>query len=86
MAIWGYSWVCVLAAEIDRVVLPLKDFRPLIGGILSNGASKYPYLFGYTIFEDNPYFLPCLMSSLLTFIGVLLGSAFLEEVLCLFAS
>lgn len=54
---------------------------PLIGGILSNGASKYPYLFGYTIFEDNPYFLPCLMSSLLTFIGVLLGSAFLEETL-----
>ncbi|KAL4065393.1 major facilitator superfamily domain-containing protein [Scleroderma yunnanense] len=52
---------------------------PLIGGTFSHGASKYPHLFGYTIFEENPYFLPCLISSLVTFIGVLLGFIFLEE-------
>ncbi|KAG6336070.1 hypothetical protein ID866_3017 [Astraeus odoratus] len=54
---------------------------PLIGGFFSQGAFKFPNLFGYGIFQENPYFLPCLISATISFIGVVLGYVFLEETL-----
>lgn len=83
--IFGLMWpLGAIVGFVSRLQIGhgrLTNFSPLIGGTFAHGASKYPFLFGYSVFEENPYFLPCLLSSLLTFFGVLLGFAFLEEVI-----
>lgn len=61
---------------------------PAIGGYLSRPALRYPHLFaahgslGFNgLWEEYPYFLPCVVSACITWISVLLGVFFLEETL-----
>lgn len=52
----------------------------LIGGNLSHPADKYPNLFGHiSLFRERPYFLPCLVSALITFAAMICVAVFLEE-------
>ncbi|MCO5559244.1 hypothetical protein L7F22_012839 [Adiantum nelumboides] len=73
-----------VAAHVGRRLLP----RPAIGGYLSRPALRYPHLFaahgslGFNgLWEEYPYFLPCVVSACITWISVLLGVFFLEETL-----
>jgi hypothetical protein len=51
-----------------------------LGGTLSDPATNFPSIFGgMPFFKDYPYFLPCLVSSLFSATGFLLGFLFLEE-------
>ncbi|KAG8890445.1 hypothetical protein FRB98_008480 [Tulasnella sp. 332] len=53
---------------------------PLIGGHLSHPVERYPSLFGNVEFLKNyPYFLPCAVSSCITFGSTLIAILFLEE-------
>lgn len=53
---------------------------PMIGGTLEHAATKYPKVFKYTFLEENPYFLPCLVSGLFACITAIVGVFLLEEV------
>ncbi len=53
---------------------------PMIGGLLSSPADwTWTSAFESTIFESYPYLLPCLLSSLLSFTGLILAIKFLPE-------
>ncbi|GAA5880633.1 hypothetical protein JCM16303_004290 [Sporobolomyces ruberrimus] len=54
---------------------------PLLGGYLSHPAERFPHLFDYPFFIENPYVLPCLVGALFPFLGALIGFFFLEETL-----
>ncbi|KAF9567594.1 MFS general substrate transporter [Agrocybe pediades] len=54
---------------------------PLIGGLFSNPATKYPRYFDTELMRSYPYFLPCLLVSSCTSLGLLLSLCFLEETL-----
>ncbi|EIW85420.1 MFS general substrate transporter [Coniophora puteana RWD-64-598 SS2] len=54
---------------------------PLIGGTFSHPADKFPALFGGDLWKTHPYFLPCLISSVIAVAGAFLGYVFLEETL-----
>lgn len=61
--------------------LPLtRKIGPGIGGYLCNPVDHFPSLFGGNEFlKEYPYFLPCFVSSIGSFIGFILGYFFLEE-------
>ncbi|KAF8324456.1 major facilitator superfamily domain-containing protein [Cantharellus anzutake] len=55
---------------------------PIIGGNLSNPAERYPELFGrFQLLKDYPYFLPCIISSGITVLSLLLCLFFVDETL-----
>ena len=56
---------------------------PIIGGTLSNPASRYPnsWLAQIPAFQRYPYLLPCAVASAITFSSFLLALLFLEETL-----
>ncbi|KAG8897002.1 hypothetical protein FRB99_008519, partial [Tulasnella sp. 403] len=55
---------------------------PLIGGMLSHPAERYPSLFGnFQLLKDKPYLLPCFASSIITVVSILSSIFFLEEVI-----
>ncbi|KAG8919917.1 hypothetical protein FRC01_001039, partial [Tulasnella sp. 417] len=55
---------------------------PLIGGMLSHPAERYPGIFGnYDFLKDRPYFLPSFISSLFTCFSIIIAYFFLEETL-----
>lgn len=55
---------------------------PLIGGMLSHPAERYPEIFGgFDFLKDKPYFLPCFISSLATCFSIAIAYFFLEETL-----
>ena len=55
---------------------------PVIGGFLVDPAKQFPYLFGNSEFlKTYPYFLPCLVSSIVSVIGAVMGLFYLEETL-----
>ncbi|KAI9319787.1 major facilitator superfamily domain-containing protein [Dichotomocladium elegans] len=57
-----------------------RQLRPGIGGYLCKPAEHFPSLFGSNEFLiAYPYFLPCFVSSIGSFIGFILGFIFLEE-------
>ncbi|CAO3631746.1 unnamed protein product [Cunninghamella blakesleeana] len=52
--------------------------------IFADPVKKYPFLFEEhstlkTFFSEYPYFLPCFMASLISFVGFVLGLIYLEE-------
>jgi hypothetical protein len=52
----------------------------MLGGLLSNPATKYPSLFGSIAFlKEYPYFLPCFISSWVSTVGFVVGYFWLEE-------
>ncbi|EUC63293.1 MFS general substrate transporter [Rhizoctonia solani AG-3 Rhs1AP] len=53
---------------------------PALGGFLSHPAEQYPSVFGFELFRQYPYLLPCLAGSALSSIGLIAGVLFLEEV------
>lgn len=53
---------------------------PMIGGFLANPADKFSFL-DNPFFRTFPYFLPCFISSLVSFAGFILGYFYLEETL-----
>ncbi|KAL5632730.1 hypothetical protein ACGC1H_005624 [Rhizoctonia solani] len=52
---------------------------PALGGFLSHPAERYPSVFGYELFRQYPYLLPCLAGSSISIIGLIAGILFLEE-------
>jgi MFS family permease len=55
-------------------------FGPVLGGILVNPATRFPDYFGDCQFlRENPYFLPCFVSSLFSISGAVLGYFFMKE-------
>jgi len=58
---------------------------PTIGGYLSEPVDKYPLIFktGHyhtVVFDKFPYLLPCMVSALISFIGLIGGAYFLKDV------
>lgn len=50
------------------------------GGLLSDPIKQFPWLFkDATLFKEYPYLFPCLVSSLISFGGAILGYFYLEE-------
>jgi len=70
----GFSMIG-LATGMARLV------APAIGGFLALPAQKYPRIFKDTIFETFPYFLPCFIGAVLTFICILLVMFYVDETL-----
>jgi len=69
-----------VALPIYGLIWPFGSIiGPLLGGSLSNPATKFPNLLGYDFLRNYPYFLPCFMSGLLSIIAVMFGYFFLEE-------
>ncbi|TPX48499.1 hypothetical protein CcCBS67573_g10201 [Chytriomyces confervae] len=55
-------------------------FGPMIGGLLANPVETYPGVFGSCAFlKENPYFLPCFVSALVSFTGFIVTAFLLEE-------
>ncbi|KAF8201618.1 major facilitator superfamily multidrug-resistance, DHA1 sub-family [Pholiota molesta] len=54
---------------------------PLIGGLLSNPARRYPSYFEYEFFKHYPYLLPCLLVSSFGLLCFTVAGFFLEETL-----
>lgn len=53
-----------------------------IGGYLAHPAETFPNLFGdWQFFIDNPFYLPCAVTSMLNLAAILLGTLFLKETL-----
>ncbi|KAF7723708.1 hypothetical protein EC973_001749 [Apophysomyces ossiformis] len=53
---------------------------PAIGGYLNKPAERYPELFGdIQFFKTFPYFLPCFISSIGSFVGFIIGFCYLKE-------
>jgi MFS family permease len=53
---------------------------PMLGGLLVDPAHQYPSLFGgNAFFLRFPYFLPCFVGSLVSFIGAIIGLFYMEE-------
>ena len=53
---------------------------PMIGGLLSQPANKYPRLFAAdSIWAEHPFLLPCCVTSLIPATGVCLSWMFLKE-------
>lgn len=51
---------------------------PIIGGILSNPATRWPHSFGY-FFVTHPYLLPCLVTGIVAFLTFVIGFVRLKE-------
>ncbi|KAF9060330.1 hypothetical protein BDP27DRAFT_1430220 [Rhodocollybia butyracea] len=67
------------AFPLYRVTGPVGSIiGPLVGGSLLNPAQKYP-IFNTLLFSLHPYFLPCLMSGIISLMGVALAYFFLDE-------
>lgn len=65
--------------------MPSPDFdnSPIIGGLLSNPAGRWPDSIGHiAFFKDYPYFLPCAVAGLVSLLCFLLTLFGLEEVSC----
>ncbi|KAF9483848.1 major facilitator superfamily multidrug-resistance, DHA1 sub-family [Pholiota conissans] len=54
---------------------------PLIGGLLSNPARRYPSYFDYNFFRHYPYFLPCLLISSFGLVCFVAAGLLLKETL-----
>jgi Na+/melibiose symporter-like transporter len=52
----------------------------VLGGVLARPATQFPSLFSESgLFGIYPYLLPCLVSAVLNFVGLVLGYLFLKE-------
>ncbi|RDB25878.1 Protein ZINC INDUCED FACILITATOR-LIKE 1 [Hypsizygus marmoreus] len=59
-----------------------SSIGPILGGILSQPATRWPFLFGkISLFRDHPYFLPCAAASLLAFASGAIAFISLKETL-----
>ncbi|TFK29796.1 major facilitator superfamily multidrug-resistance, DHA1 sub-family [Coprinopsis marcescibilis] len=84
------SMLCEITdATNQAVVFPLFGIwwpigaivGPLIGGMFSQPATKFPSYFKHPFFKEYPYFLPGFMASAFAFTGFLLAFFYLKETL-----
>ncbi|KAJ3556456.1 hypothetical protein NP233_g11973 [Leucocoprinus birnbaumii] len=53
---------------------------PIMGGVLSNPATRWPNIFGkIALFKEHPYFLPCLVAAIVSFFTFIVASLGLKE-------
>ncbi|OZJ06400.1 hypothetical protein BZG36_00665 [Bifiguratus adelaidae] len=52
---------------------------PILGGFLAEPALRFPLLFDTPFWRAYPYFLPCLVSSIGSFVGWLVAFAYFKE-------
>lgn len=53
---------------------------PMVGGLMSEPATKYPFLFSHDgLFGQFPYLLPCLIIASISLVGFLVGLKHLPE-------
>ncbi|OSD01624.1 MFS general substrate transporter [Trametes coccinea BRFM310] len=52
---------------------------PLMGGLLSNPAPKFPQWFDSPFFRHYPYFLPCFAAAIIAFAGSAYGYFYMQE-------
>lgn len=58
------------------------SLRPIIGGVLSNPATRWPDTLGRIQYlRQHPYFLPCAASGVLAFVTFVISFFGLKEVL-----
>lgn len=74
-------WVPSSRITRHQLIFESVIVGPLIGGFLSNPADKFPSHFNTPFFVTYPYFLPCAISSLISFLGFIFGYFHLEETL-----
>ncbi|KAJ7770519.1 major facilitator superfamily domain-containing protein [Mycena metata] len=71
-----------IAYSVYGCIYPLgATVGPLIGGTLSNLATRYPDRFRHTFLESYPYFAPGLMCALLILLALISMYLFLQETL-----
>ena len=79
---WDNCRVCNCQLRFIDSGFSSLSFRPIIGGILSEPALRWPLLFGrISLFVQHPYFLPCAVAALLAFVSVPIGLVGLREVM-----
>jgi hypothetical protein len=67
--------ICASLAELNAM------FRPIVGGLLSHPAKKWPDTVGkIAFFHSYPYFLPCSIVSLVPLGACIFTAAFMKEV------
>lgn len=55
--------------------------RPIMGGVLSNPATRWPHVFGkIAFFKEHPYFLPCLVAATAAFFSFVIAFFGFKEV------
>ena len=69
-----------LVVSISVKVMTNGAYSPLVGGALSNPATKYSYFSNLELFIVFPYLLPCLAVAGMTLIAAVVGSVFLAEI------
>lgn len=66
----------------ESLFLPSSQLGPIIGGLLSRPADRFPGLFGKNEFLKNyPYFLPCAIPATFTVLAWVITYLFLKETL-----
>lgn len=62
-------------------VLIFNAYSPLIGGVLSNAAQRWPSTLGQILYlRSHPYFLPCAVAGVMSFITFVIAYFGLKEV------
>lgn len=60
--------------------------RPIIGGVLSNAANRWPDTLGRIAYlRAHPYFIPCAVAGFLAFASFVIGWITLKEVSLFFS-
>ena len=54
--------------------------RPLLGGVLTDPAMRWPMLFSSGFWREYPYFLPCVAAASYSASAMVLSGVFLKEV------
>ncbi|KAF8350832.1 major facilitator superfamily domain-containing protein [Amanita rubescens] len=72
----------ILAFPIFGLCWPLGGIiGPLIGGLFSKPAERFPELFDWPFMRRHPYFLPCLVSASISLMAAISAFLFLDETL-----
>jgi hypothetical protein len=79
---WSFGVILGYVYAPARSGIETDSFRrPLMGGLLSSPATKWPSVFGrFAIFRDLPYFLPCAAAGVVAFVIYLIAFIALNEV------
>jgi hypothetical protein len=78
---WLNDWVGTIIYS-PLVVMDNPSLRPIIGGVLSNPATRWPDTLGRIHYlRQHPYFLPCATTGFLAFVAFVISFFGLKEVL-----
>ncbi|KAF9262459.1 hypothetical protein L218DRAFT_1077964 [Marasmius fiardii PR-910] len=73
----------VLAWDVGSTIGYISSVRfgPTLGGVLSDPADHWPYIFAHPFFRENPYFLACASAAACSFVGFVFAFYFMKETL-----